>query len=561
MNSHYLPLVANHLWQSTLFAGVAWLLTLALRNNRARVRHWVWLAASCKFLVPLSALIALGGHMQWRSVPEAAQSSIVIAIDEVSRPFTAPVLPSRQDASPLSPSRLYDVLWAVWGFGFLGISGAWWIRWRRIRDAVHAGLPLPLEIPVPAICSPVLVEPAIFGVVRPVLLLPEGIFDRLTPAQLDSIVAHELCHVRHRDNFMAAVHMFVETVFWFHPLVWWVGKHIVAERERACDEEVLRLGSDPRIYAEGILNVCKFYFEAPVVCVSGVTGSDLKKRIGQIMAHRVGRELDPMRKSLLMALGIIAVLGPIAIGTLYAPVVRAQSQETSAPTMAFEVASIKRNKTGGQPRLRYGPAGIDFANVPLIWIIGEAYQVPYARISSSDAHISDLFFSPSGTTYFYDIAARAGHAVPKQEIRSMLRNLLENRFKLALHHEPKVVPVYKLVIAKGGPRLRESAADGEPAGALSLNGFVCQNLEMARFASMLSVRMDRPVVDMTGLQGSYDFALKSNLPTEAEKAALSEWFSAAIFTDIQRQLGLQLQADKAPVDYLVVDRVEQPSEN
>ena len=115
----------------------------------------------------------------------------------------------------------------------------------------------------------------------------------------------------------------------------------------------------------------------------------------------------------------------------------------------------------------------------------------------------------------------------------MLRTLLENRFKLALHHEPKVVPVYKLVIAKGGPKLRESAVDGEPGGSLNLNGFVCRNLEMARFASMLSVRMDRPVVDLTGLKGAYDFTLKSNLSTEAEKGTLSEWFSSAIFTDTE----------------------------
>jgi uncharacterized protein (TIGR03435 family) len=86
-------------------------------------------------------------------------------------------------------------------------------------------------------------------------------------------------------------------------------------------------------------------------------------------------------------------------------------------------------------------------------------------------------------------------------------------------------------------------------------------MEMARFASMLSVRMDRPVVDLTGVKGFYDFTLKSNFPAEAEKAALSEWFSSSMFTDIQRQLGLQLETDKAPVDYLVVDHVEQPSEN
>jgi uncharacterized protein (TIGR03435 family) len=559
MNPGYASALANHLWQSTLFAGVAGLLTLALRDNHARVRHWVWLAASCKFLIPLSALIALGGHIPWR--PAGDNADVAIMMDNVSQPFTVPAISSRRVAMPLTPDRLPEVLWWGWAFGFLGISGAWWIRWRRIRDAARAGSLLPLEIPMRAISSPMLVEPAVFGIFRPVLLLPEGISDRLTQAQLEAIVAHELCHVRHRDNLIAAMHMFVETVFWFHPLVWWVGKRMVEERERACDEEVLRLGSEPRAYAEGILNVCKLYFESPMMCTSGVTGSNLKKRIEKIMAHRAGRKLDPIRKSLLMAVGMVAVVGPIVIGTLNVPRGRAQSPATVTSSPNFEVASIKRNKTGGPPRLRYNPAGIDFASVPLIWIIGEAYQVPYARISSSDAHLGELFFSPTGTAYFYDIAARAGHAVPKEEIRLMLRTLLENRFKLTLHHEPKLVPVYKLVVGKSGSKLHESAAEGEPSGALGLNGFVCRNVEMARFASMLSVRMDRPVVDLTGLKGSYDFMLKSNLPAEAEKAALSEWFSSSIFTDMQRQLGLQLETDKAPVDYLIVDHVEQPSEN
>jgi beta-lactamase regulating signal transducer with metallopeptidase domain len=73
----------------------------------------------------------------------------------------------------------------------------------------------------------------------------------------------ELCHVRYRDNLTAAIHMFVETVFWFHPLVWWMGMRMVRERERACDEEVLRRGSEPRVYAEGILSVCELYVESP----------------------------------------------------------------------------------------------------------------------------------------------------------------------------------------------------------------------------------------------------------------------------------------------------------
>ena len=72
--------------------------------------------------------------------------------------------------------------------------------------------------------------------------------------------------------------MFVEAVFWFHPLMRWIGERMVEERERACDEEVLRLGNEPRVYAEGILNVCKLYVESPLVCVSGVTGANLKRK-------------------------------------------------------------------------------------------------------------------------------------------------------------------------------------------------------------------------------------------------------------------------------------------
>ena len=85
---------------------------------------------------------------------------------------------------------------------------------------------------------------------------------------MEAVIAHEVCHVRHRDNLIAAIHMLVETVFWFHPLVWWIGKRMVDDRERACDEEVLRLGSEPRVYAEGILSVCKLDAESPLACVS-----------------------------------------------------------------------------------------------------------------------------------------------------------------------------------------------------------------------------------------------------------------------------------------------------
>ena len=139
-------------------------------------------------------------------------------------------------------------------------------------------------------------EPGIFGLTRPVLVWPEGISEHLDDAHLDAILAHELWHVRRRDNLAAAVHMVVEAIFWFHPLVWWLGARLVDERERACDEEVLELGSERHVYAQSILKVCEFCVGSPLACVSGVTGADLKKRMVHIMSEHVVRKLDFSRE-------------------------------------------------------------------------------------------------------------------------------------------------------------------------------------------------------------------------------------------------------------------------
>ena len=87
------------------------------------------------------------------------------------------------------------------------------------------------------------IEPGVFGILRPVLMWPAGIEDRLSDEQIEAILAHEVAHVRRRDNLAALIHMLVEAVFWFHPLVWWIGARLVDERERACDEDVVRLGT------------------------------------------------------------------------------------------------------------------------------------------------------------------------------------------------------------------------------------------------------------------------------------------------------------------------------
>ena len=150
------------------------------------------------------------------------------------------------------------------------------------------------------------------GIVRPVLLLPRDIAQYLTHTQLDAVFEHEVAHWRRRDNLTAAVHMLVEAVFWFHPLVWWIGARLVAERERACDEAVVRAGHDGRTYAEGILNVCERYVASTLKCAAGISGADLKRRVVEIARSRAMNEL-PISKKLL--------LGASALGTLLVPII------------------------------------------------------------------------------------------------------------------------------------------------------------------------------------------------------------------------------------------------
>src|ERR1700684_2365594 len=136
--------LANHLWQSSLFACVMGLLTLMLRRNRAAVRHGLWLAASVKFLVPFSLLIGLGGQVEWREGPVVAH----------------PRLAQR------APSRVPAVLVSLWLCGFAANCLAWWRRWRQVRAAWRAASPLPLNLPIPALATSSYLEPGVVALFR-----------------------------------------------------------------------------------------------------------------------------------------------------------------------------------------------------------------------------------------------------------------------------------------------------------------------------------------------------------------------------------------------------------
>jgi bla regulator protein blaR1 len=565
--------VANHLWQSSLFAAAAGLLSLALRKQRAQVRYGLWLAASVKFLIPFALLVSMGNQFEWRTA-SITQSRLPAAMEEISQPFASSA-PVPLLAMPPAANRVSTVLFVIWVCGFTVVMLSWLSRWRHIRAAVRAAVPLPLAgMPVRAIASPVPLEPGVFGIFRPVLLLPDDIRERLTPAQFEAVLAHELCHVRRRDNLAAAVHMTVEAIFWFHPLVWWIGSRLMEERERACDEEVLRNAAEPEVYAEGILNVCKFYMASPLRSVSGVTGSNLKKRIEEIMTRHMVYNLSAGKKLLLAGAGLVAIGMPIAIGILNAPRVRAQSE---AARLTFEVASIKPGSGDehGVNLLRQPGGGVRTTNTTLKFLLTFAYDVRDFQVSGGPGWINsdrfDIVAKPergsSGSVT--EDPGKMTAAQMKTDLgllRLRLQALLVERFQLIIHHETKEQPVYALVIGKNGSKLQESQSQQSLMRMMGLGSLNGEGVGLDLLARVLSNQLGRPVIDRTGLKGNFDFKLQWT-PDPGQPDGLDggppppDPNGPSIFTAVQEQLGLRLESQKGPVDFIVIDRVEKPSEN
>jgi uncharacterized protein (TIGR03435 family) len=515
--------LTNHLFQSTLFAIAAGLLTLAFRKNQAKVRYWLWLSASLKFFVPFSLLIGIGSQLEWTPAAQKLATQVVgpaisFTVEQISEPFAQAVTPTSSMAGHMD---WFPVTLAIWVCGFLAIVLIRSRAWLRIRDAIRASQPATIPAAVEIRVSQGLVEPGVVGLFHPILLLPEGIVERLTRSQLEAVLAHELCHIRRRDNLCASLHMIVEAVFWFHPLVWWIGARLVEERERACDEEVLRLGNQASVYADAILHVCKLYLESPLACVSGVAGSDIRRRIEIIMSNRGVQGLNRAKKFLLVAAGMAAVLSPVMIGIVmglgHAPAAQAQStaqQSPTAPAPKFDVASIKPCQPGDGPGrggsgdmgakngvnpnmpegvggyFRASPGRLDVTCGSILTMVDFAYVHNGAPLLNNPGGPMREGESIMGVPKWamsarYTIHAETDDPVangptqrPPRDLGAplpaatllygpMLQRLLEERFHLKIRRVAEEAPMYALTVAKSGFKLKpmqegDCIPDGPP---------------------------------------------------------------------------------------------------
>ena len=331
--------------------------------------------------------------------------------------------------------------------------------------------------------------------------------------------------------------------------------------------------------------------------------ADLKQRILRIMNRRSGTALSSGRKCLLSAAGLILISAPVGYGVLHGQLVPASdnSRKDSASTAEipkFEVATIKpSSEEDGRIRMMMTPDGAELNGVQVQMLLQQAFGVERDRILDAPDWVRSKR---------YDIAAKVSvEDAPKldklkmEQRRAMVLPLLGERFGLKFHHESRELPMYSLVIAKGGPKLKQSTVPPPPADAprppegaagpggpprdrvgnpgmmrMSPGGIEAHGGGMQFLAHALSALVGRSVVDKTGLAGNYDYSLnwtpdQSSTPMVGPAGggpppqgdAPIDPNGPTLFTALEEQLGLKLQSEKGKVDVIVIDHIDLPTEN
>jgi uncharacterized protein (TIGR03435 family) len=293
--------------------------------------------------------------------------------------------------------------------------------------------------------------------------------------------------------------------------------------------------------------------------------------------------MDSRLQLSLLALAVVLAL-PLSHGqTPAAPApapapAAAKAADAALAIPQFDVISVKPSKQSDGSRVQFTPDGMRGTGVNVRFLLYEGY---------GGINHEQVLGEPGWTnTDAFDIEAKVAPAdVPTlakmtfEQRRTMFQSILADRFKLAVHHETRELPIYVLSVGKGGVKFRPSAPD-DPAGAPRRKGMMinrgkltADDAQISTLVTILSRQLGRTVVDKTGLTGSYDFTLEwtpdeggppppprppDGSPAPATGAPDP---GASIFTALQEQLGLKLESTKGPVDVVVIDHIERPTEN
>jgi uncharacterized protein (TIGR03435 family) len=579
--------LVDFVWQGTLIA-VALHVGLSLSRQRsAQVRYTL----SAIALAALIALPVVTTASRYDSVEAhrpagwtAVESPVVQGNDvRLGTMFN----PSHDSA--LSTTRLQPWILPIWTFGVLLLSlrliaGSVEVRALRrsgqraddpLRERLsHLAARMCIHRPVQLVTSVRADGPSAIGWLRPLILLPPATAMGLTTAQLDAVLAHELAHIRRHDYLVNIMQMVAETLLFYHPAVWWVSKRLRVERELCCDDEAVRVCGNATAYARALVTMARQ--QSPEMAMTA-SGGSLRDRVRRLLGVR-GHE--PRRSA---AFGIVAIA--VAVMSITLASVHAQPERPR-----FEVASVKpaapenRNLGGMAAVLVFLPGGtVRGTAVPLRFVITRAYNIQLRNLEGESDLLNERFA--------IDARAGAGALPPKRAtleqtflaegpiLREMLKTLLAERFKMAIHVEQRDSPIYALVVGSKGHKLTpavkdcslktvdEIAANIGPCGLQGggpARGFRLSSAPLSSLAQGLTNFVDRPIVDRTGIPGRFDIDVPpwttGATPRPDTDEPQQDPNAPSIFTVLQ-QLGLRLEPARAPIEYYVIDHVERPTEN
>jgi len=456
-------------------------------------------------------------------------------------------------------------------------SGVPWPRGNAVARQLAGNLQLRSHVDV--LLHTRAAGPMTCGMVHPTVVLPLDA-ESWSSDTLERSLVHELEHVRRRDCASDCLARMICGVYWFHHLVWMAGRQLTLEAERACDDAVV-LRTEAAVYAQQLVEFAKRLSMAPPQPLLGMANRrDLATRIRALLDRKQARG-----RAGAIAVGLAAAVSAALVLTISPLRVVAAGQAATKPT--FEVALVKLH-VGGIDRSTLVPptalpGGRFVSRLPLALLISWAYKLPTNQ--NGPKGIPDW---AQGTGAIYDIEATS--AMPAglsrqardDRVREMVQALLVDRFKLVIRRESKEMPMYALVVAKGGLKLQRADIDEKDCPEASLaalgpqtastpmpdvchaftggmgRGLHARAATMSDLATFVESWTDRPILDKTGIQGLYRFETKPWLPMDAMPDPSGPRADLQTVFQMFGGLGLRLEPQKGVADVYVVEHLEKP---
>jgi beta-lactamase regulating signal transducer with metallopeptidase domain len=315
--------LTHHLLESTAVAVFLGLLILCLPKRAAAARHTLWCFAALKFALPLAFFTTLGVGL--RDICPSTRLQVAIPESMTGLLYSPPI----HEITAVGYGGVLSPLVLTWLIGSLVMLAMWLPKLlakedfsisneEKFEEASLERLKriIGLRMKIAIRFSDGSGAPRLSGLWRPVVILPGGVSQVLSPAELEAVILHELAHAKRRDNWTGALVHTIACIFWFYPLPLWIEHRLNRERELACDEMVVRSGVEPADYVSGILNVCRFHFSTGISGISGVSNSNLKNRLEVIMSLSTRKPVVRIPKTLLAILFGLLTIVPLMIGLI-----------------------------------------------------------------------------------------------------------------------------------------------------------------------------------------------------------------------------------------------------